>query len=86
MTDANEFPVQSKPHITITTTMPRTLGKAQALKDIGTEVEGIAYAYVLASSSAEDDDYEEDIEDLLVTQEVIISDRYLFSRDSARTT
>ncbi|KAF8459084.1 hypothetical protein BGX38DRAFT_1264779 [Terfezia claveryi] len=60
--------------------MPRTSGKAQALRDIDTEVESIAYAYALASSSEEEDDYEEDIEDLLVMQKIIISD----SRDSAR--
>ncbi|RPB19762.1 hypothetical protein L211DRAFT_896025 [Terfezia boudieri ATCC MYA-4762] len=62
--------------------MPPTTGKAQALQDIDTEVESIAYAYVLASSS-EEDDYEEDIEDLHFMQEVTISDRYLLSRDSA---
>ncbi|RPB26863.1 hypothetical protein L211DRAFT_866320 [Terfezia boudieri ATCC MYA-4762] len=63
--------------------MPRTSGKAQALQDIDTQVESIGYAYVLASSSEEEDDYEEDIEDLLVMQNVIVSNRYLLSRDTA---
>ncbi|RPB26996.1 hypothetical protein L211DRAFT_834666 [Terfezia boudieri ATCC MYA-4762] len=56
--------------------MPQTPGEAQALQDIDTEVESIAYADALASSSAEEDDYEEDIEDLLVMQDITRGDIY----------
>ncbi|KAF8422260.1 hypothetical protein EV426DRAFT_706456 [Tirmania nivea] len=63
--------------------MPRTSEKTQVLQDINTELESIAYAYAYASSSEEEDEYEEDIEDLVTIQDVIVSDRYLLSRDSA---
>ena len=40
-----------------TATMPRTPGRAQVLQGIDTEVEGIAYAYALASPSEEGEEW-----------------------------
>jgi len=37
--------------------MPRTPGRAQVLQGIDTEVEGIAYAYALASPSEEGEEW-----------------------------
>ena len=63
--------------------MPRTAERAQALLEIDTEIEGTAYAYVFASSSGEEDGYEEDLEDLFDMRDHISSHRYL-SRDAGR--
>ena len=57
--------------------MPQTSGGAQALQDIHTEVESIAYTYALGSSSSEEDNYEENLEDFLAIQDIITSDWYL---------
>ncbi|RPB25364.1 hypothetical protein L211DRAFT_836696 [Terfezia boudieri ATCC MYA-4762] len=63
--------------------MPRTTEKAQALYLIETEAENTVYADALASSSEDENDYEEDLEDLLTLREVIASDRYLLSRNTS---
>ncbi|KAF8454980.1 hypothetical protein BGX38DRAFT_1267596 [Terfezia claveryi] len=63
--------------------MPQTTEKAQALYQIETEAENTVYADALASSSEDENDYEEDLEDLLTLREVIASDRYLLSRNTS---
>ncbi|RPB19968.1 hypothetical protein L211DRAFT_895539 [Terfezia boudieri ATCC MYA-4762] len=63
--------------------MPRTTEKAQALYQIETEAENTLYADALASSSEDENDYEEDLEDLLTLREVIASDQYLLSRNTS---
>ena len=65
------------------TASSQTSGEAKVLQDIHTEVGGIPYTYALESSSEEEDNDEEDLEDLLAIQDAITSDQYLQSRDSA---
>ncbi|RPB18390.1 hypothetical protein L211DRAFT_854165 [Terfezia boudieri ATCC MYA-4762] len=62
--------------------MPQTTETAQALYQIEIEAENTICAYALASESEDENDYEEDLEDLLTLREVIASDRYLLSRNT----
>ena len=57
--------------------MPRTSDKSDALRDIETFIKSATCDYLLASTSSEEEDAEEDIEDLLCIHEVLVSYRYL---------
>ena len=57
--------------------MPWVSERRQALQAIETALELTACVCALASSSEEEDELEEDLEDLLAASEVIQSTRYL---------
>jgi len=57
--------------------MPRTLDKSNVLHDIETFIKSATCDYLLVSTSSEEKDAEEDIEDLLCIHEVLVSYRYL---------
>ena len=63
--------------------MPRVSERSQALQAIETAMEVTAWVLAVASSSEEEDELEEDLEDLLTAHEVITSTRYLSRGDSA---
>ena len=63
--------------------MPRTSDKSDALRDIETFIKSATCDYLLASTSSEEKDAEEDIEDLLCIHEVLVSYRYLSCGNSA---
>ena len=62
--------------------MPRLSQKSELLEGIQTAIESTAYAYLLASSS-EEDEAEEDAGDLLIMHEAVDSERYLSRGESA---
>ena len=57
--------------------MPRISAKSQVLQDIQTAIDATTWGYLFASSSEEEDDMEEDLEDLLDIRGVIASQRYM---------
>jgi len=57
--------------------MPRTSDKSDALRDMETFIKSATCDYLLASTSSEEENAEENIEDLLCIHKVLVSYRYL---------
>ena len=62
--------------------MPRISEKREALQAVSTTIESTIFICLIESSSEEEEDLEDDLEDLAIIYDVITSQRYLASRDS----